>query len=691
MILAKIGLVNNAANFTADSQVCPGEPVQFVCTTPFVSTEEWFFGDGQSTSAQNPSHIYAKPGFYSVELITTYKQSALVCVDSLRKLNYINIDSPVVSFYDTTNFAPCPPFPVRFFNTSPRTGLTYMWDFINTTNSTLAPDTSSVASPLHVFLYPGNYTVVLTATDSFGCSTTRDSVNMILVQGPVGEFIVSPDTGCVPLTVTIRDRGNSYLASSILDLGDGTPSLADTFNLTHVYDSVGSFPIVFTLADTLGCHVSYPLGPVAVGAYPNPDLRPDTTMCAGNSVQFNLTQGNYFLWTADKTPNYLSCDTCPDPTSNAPPDTITYYVTVSTSFGCVTKDTETVNIVQLAQIDKPEFPYELCPNDTFQVTIAHGQPYVVWLWTPDSFISATNIPNPLIWSPDTITYFVLGTSYFVNGPGDTGTCATGKEIPFIPIHKVLATTGFADTTVCQGVTVDLYTLVSQASSIDTAFDWTPTKYLNFNNRPDITATPPPGDYYYMDIVSSRGCVSDTDSVHIVVIQKPDLEAGTSQFVTPGTTVQLYAASHDNVNYQWKPAADSLTCTTCSRPFITVSQTQVVYVTVEGENGCSTSDSVILQVVGCNGHSVFVPNTFTPNNDGLNDRLYVRGAGLTQLEYFRIFDRWGQMVFQTQDIAEGWDGSTGGKPDAINTYVYMLKAVCSSGEVVSLQGNVTLIR
>jgi gliding motility-associated-like protein len=101
--------------------------------------------------------------------------------------------------------------------------------------------------------------------------------------------------------------------------------------------------------------------------------------------------------------------------------------------------------------------------------------------------------------------------------------------------------------------------------------------------------------------------------------------------------------------------------------------------------------VILHVVGCKGQSVYVPNTFTPNNDGLNDRLYVRGNGLSQLEYFRIFDRWGRMVFQTQNIAEGWDGTTGGKPDDINTYVYVLKAVCSSGEEVSLQGNVTLLR
>ncbi len=89
--------------------------------------------------------------------------------------------------------------------------------------------------------------------------------------------------------------------------------------------------------------------------------------------------------------------------------------------------------------------------------------------------------------------------------------------------------------------------------------------------------------------------------------------------------------------------------------------------------------------------VFVPNSFTPNGDGLNDVLYVRGIGLRKLEYFRVFDRWGQMVYQTQNINEGRDGVFNGKPADIATYVYTAKGECSSGNSVEVSGNVTLVR
>ncbi|MDB5281101.1 MAG: flagellar hook-length control protein FliK, partial [Bacteroidota bacterium] len=105
----------------------------------------------------------------------------------------------------------------------------------------------------------------------------------------------------------------------------------------------------------------------------------------------------------------------------------------------------------------------------------------------------------------------------------------------------------------------------------------------------------------------------------------------------------------------------------------------------------TTDSVELKVVSCDSKMVFVPNTFTPNGDGLNDKLFVRGSGLRQLDYFRVFDRWGSLVFETHNMDQGWDGTIAGKPADVATYVYTLKGVCSSGSTVDKSGDVTLIR
>jgi gliding motility-associated-like protein len=115
------------------------------------------------------------------------------------------------------------------------------------------------------------------------------------------------------------------------------------------------------------------------------------------------------------------------------------------------------------------------------------------------------------------------------------------------------------------------------------------------------------------------------------------------------------------------------------------------VVAENELGCRVEDSVMLRSVGCDSKMVYLPNTFTPNGDGVNDKLFVRGIGLKQLEFFRIFDRWGNVVFFSDELNNGWDGTSNGKPADINTYVYMLKGVCTSGATIELNGNVTLVR
>ena len=87
----------------------------------------------------------------------------------------------------------------------------------------------------------------------------------------------------------------------------------------------------------------------------------------------------------------------------------------------------------------------------------------------------------------------------------------------------------------------------------------------------------------------------------------------------------------------------------------------------------------------------MPNTFTPNNDGVNDKLYVRGVHITGIKLFRIFDRWGEQVFETNDPYQAWDGTIGGKKGDENVYVYLLKFKTAYGEYVERKGTVALLR
>lgn len=94
--------------------------------------------------------------------------------------------------------------------------------------------------------------------------------------------------------------------------------------------------------------------------------------------------------------------------------------------------------------------------------------------------------------------------------------------------------------------------------------------------------------------------------------------------------------------------------------------------------------------GCIEGDAFIPNTFTPNGDGQNDILYVRGLKVDEV-YFAVYNRWGEMVFETTDKTKGWDGIYKGRPADVGVFGWYLKVKCYNGEETFKKGNVTLIR
>jgi gliding motility-associated-like protein len=113
------------------------------------------------------------------------------------------------------------------------------------------------------------------------------------------------------------------------------------------------------------------------------------------------------------------------------------------------------------------------------------------------------------------------------------------------------------------------------------------------------------------------------------------------------------------------------------------------------NGCRNKGEVQV-IVFCNNDNVFVPNTFSPNGDGSNDAFYVRGKGLNRVKSLRIFNRWGQIVFErtnfaVNDASAGWDGRYKGAKPVADVYVYQMEIWCDNSTVVSFDGNVALIQ
>ena len=155
-----------------------------------------------------------------------------------------------------------------------------------------------------------------------------------------------------------------------------------------------------------------------------------------------------------------------------------------------------------------------------------------------------------------------------------------------------------------------------------------------------------------------------------------------------TGVQTCALPISNSKYTWSPAT-GLSDITVNNPITKLSAEQQYSISMLAPSGCTTVDTLLVRVF--KDFTVFVPNVFSPNGDGQNDKLYVNLVGVKEFRLFRIFNRAGQKVFETTNPAEGWDGTVNGIAQPLDTYVWMVEAVSKYGAPIRENGLVTILR
>jgi gliding motility-associated-like protein len=190
---------------------------------------------------------------------------------------------------------------------------------------------------------------------------------------------------------------------------------------------------------------------------------------------------------------------------------------------------------------------------------------------------------------------------------------------------------------------------------------------------------------YSVVVFNNSC-TDTAQITVYVNSLPNINAGQNITINYGQSATL-TATGTNGTYIWTPD-DWLTCNVCPVTVSTPEETTTYYVSVVDSNGCIASDSIIVYVNYEN--VVWVPNVFSPNDDGVNDILYVRGKSIESFELV-IYDRWGEKVFYTNKLDIGWDGTFRGKKMNKAVFVYYLKGFFKDGSAFSQKGDITLIR
>lgn len=280
------------------------------------------------------------------------------------------------------------------------------------------------------------------------------------------------------------------------------------------------------------------------------------------------------------------------------------------------------------------------------------------------------------------------TGYKVIGYNQFG-CSEIKSTSVRVINpiKMIASTG---DTVCAGESSHL------SATGAAAYQWLPIGTFNGSSSSSINVRPSETTIYKVVGKDAYNCFSDTSEVKVVVGKPTPVTLGKDTTIISGVpyNLRLQSSVNDIVKWRWS-GAPGISCATCPTPVVKLSDDACITCTAVNQFGCISSDTICIKTF-CPTTEVFVPNAFTPDGDGINDKLIVQGKGIRLIKSFRIFNRWGEVVFEKVnfnpgDPAYGWDGKIKGNIASPDVYVYVCEVICEKGLPSIFKGNTAILK
>ena len=562
----------------------------------------------------------------------------------------------------------CDDFNVSFANQTP-TPLIYSWHWDFGIAGTLN-DTSNIEAPSFTYPDTGIYKIKLVVNPGDPCSDSA-TMQIGLYPGFFPDFVSSGICVTKPTSFTDATTTAYGLVSSWQwDFGELAAS-NDTSRLrnpVYSYPTVGVKDAQLIVQSTKGCIDTISKTIAIIDKPPITLPFRDTLICNIDTLQLLASGSGIFSWT----PNYniISANT-----SNplVYPKTTTWYKVLLDDNGCINTDSVRIRVIDKVTLTvRPDTTY--CAGDGVQLYATTDG--LQFSWTPNLSLNNPNIVNPIANPPTTTTYQLTAK---------VGKCSATDDVSIFPIPYPLVNAG-PDVSICYNASVQL-----NASVVANSYFWRPQGSLNNPNILNPIAHPASTTKYILTATDILGCPKPSfDTVVVTVLPKVKASAGRDTMIVFGQPLQLNATGGEN--YLWTPAT-YLNNISVSNPVARINSTidsmrYKVYVT--DLLGCLDSSTILVKIFRTNPQ-IFVPTGFTPNGDGRNDVLKPIAVGIERIEYFRVYNRWGQLVFTTTINGKGWDGQIGGKPQTTNTFVWMVKAVDYTGKPIFQKGTATLIR
>jgi gliding motility-associated-like protein len=526
----------------------------------------------------------------------------------------------------------------------------------------------------------GSYTITVTdQTDptctATGTYTVADGAAPTVTANATATTICDGD----PVTLTGSGTATSYTWDNGV-----TDGVAFNPSTTVLYTVTGTDAAGCTATDQVTVTVNTCTGPTALF---NASA---TTLCVGDCIDFtnasiNVPAGALVGWnlpggTPSTSTQYSPTNVC----YNAPGTYWATLVITDATFNVLDSTgvaiTVTTCTAPVAGFTASAGPY--CSGDciTFTSTSTYTSP-ATFAWNfGNGQTNVTENPGAPICFNDPGTYDVTLIVTDANGADTTVQSITISDC-------TPPTAGFTvdANTLCVGECVN----ITNASSNATSYQWT------FNGgTPSTSTSADPGTVcffgegtYDISLVVTNAYGTDSTGTTVTINPIPSVETIADTSIISSVSVELEAYGANDLDYIWTPST-WLDCPDCQTTTAAPQSNTFYIVTATNDYGCVDTAGVMITVEFI--EAIGVPSAFSPNNDGVNDILYVQGSGINDMT-FRVYNRYGQMVFESLDQSYGWDGTFQGKPENPGVFVYYVLYTNSVGEELILEGDVTLIR
>ncbi len=494
----------------------------------------------------------------------------------------------------------------------------------------------------------------VTVTDQFGCVNT-DSVlirTMYAFAGP--EIITCPEDSVQLLAGSIGGLPSTFSWSPVLGLGD--LNLAEPRALPGVTTTY-----LVTVTDTSGC-MDTASQLVTVFPVPLANAGPDTEICMGDTLQLTASGGMNYLWDLETS---LSEVRIADPLAY-PLSTTTYRVLVTDGNGCQLDDEVEIVVNPLPLVDAGT-DTTICGRGLAFLRATGASTY---LWSPATSLDQPTSPAPVAQPVSDQRYHVIGT--------DLKGCRNTDSV-FVSVRTIPTLSGDQFYEICLGQSTILH--VDGADG----YRWSTGELLPF-----IEVDPEFSSDYWVVPLGPTGCEGDRLDIQVYV-ERSLPQASISPSISEGfypLEVTFVNDSRFASQYEWQFGDGASSAD--PNPLHRYDQPGQYAVTLIADNDIGCPDTTTYRFIEALDFVAYFPNAFSPNGDGENDefRLVIQSFEQTN---FRVYDRWGREVYQTNQADIRWDGTRNGVPVGEGVYVYTFRGVTYLGEVIERNGSITLFR